>query len=326
MDSTEEGETLEEDVMGIIAGAFTDGSISLFAVPHPRSVGKGKGKKAAKLHSPSFPCSPRGYAYILQSRSEADSTTQDCGQSMPLLRLGISRDDCWWIYQRECRDLVGRRCVAIGRSLFPPSFVSRTRPFSSADRSFYISPSHSVLCGTQRLYSIDLFHSSSSALRRAKRLSRSRRRADNAPHRWIRWSSFRRRFERPSSYCANLQRTMFVVLPHVGDFPDDSDLTQLLKWRLPSTTGVEQRCWMTPTIDFEHCTSRPMISDQQRSSRFIADRSGACPSLPFIRSSLRLRRTVPFKSSTPFEELVESSPPCVFRANSKAMTDSLRGS
>ena len=48
MDSTDEGEALEEGVLGILAGAFTDGSISIFAVPHPHTVGKGKTSKAAK--------------------------------------------------------------------------------------------------------------------------------------------------------------------------------------------------------------------------------------------------------------------------------------
>lgn len=51
VESVREGEAMEEGIMGIIGGAFTDGSISLFAVPHPNSVGKGEAKKTAKLYS-----------------------------------------------------------------------------------------------------------------------------------------------------------------------------------------------------------------------------------------------------------------------------------
>ena len=52
--SLEEGEALEEGIIGILAGAFSDGSISVFAVPHPKSVGKGKAKKTVKTYSASF--------------------------------------------------------------------------------------------------------------------------------------------------------------------------------------------------------------------------------------------------------------------------------
>lgn len=46
-----EAEVEEEKLerLGILGGTFTDGSISLFMVPHPRSVGNGKAKKSSAL-------------------------------------------------------------------------------------------------------------------------------------------------------------------------------------------------------------------------------------------------------------------------------------